>query len=129
MPRAAGPGGGQAPCMKSLLQAAPRHLTLAIFVGAAVLEVCGDALVRRGLRGSGALLVILGVLTLGAYGVVVNLLPLEFSRVLGAYVGIFAVTSVAVGRFAFGDRVSATTWTGLAVILAGSLLIQCGPER
>ncbi len=107
----------------------PRLAALAVFVAAAVLEVGGDALIRRGLKGSGALLVALGVLVLGAYGLVVNLLPLDFSRLLGAYVGVFAVTSVLVGWLAFGERVPATTWTGLAVILAGSLIVQLGPGR
>jgi len=115
--------------MSVLFPFGQRRLALAVFVAAAALEVCGDALVRKGLRGSGALLVVLGVLVLRAYGVVVNLLPLDFSRLLGAYVGIFAVTSVLVGRFAFGDRVPVSTWAGLAVILAGSLIVQYGPER
>jgi Na+-transporting NADH:ubiquinone oxidoreductase subunit NqrE len=57
---------------------------LAIFVGAAVLEVLGDALIRKGMRGSGVALVALGFVVLGSYGVVVNLLDLDFSRLLGA---------------------------------------------
>jgi len=105
---------------------ARKYLLLAAFVAAAMLEVAGDALIRRGLRGSGALLVAGGVLVLGAYGVVVNLLPLDFSRLLGAYVGIFAVVSVLTGWLLFGDRVPVSTWAGLSVILAGSLIIQMG---
>jgi drug/metabolite transporter superfamily protein YnfA len=97
-----------------------------IFVCAAILEVGGDALIRRGLRGGGGLLVALGFLTLGSYGVVVNLLDLDFSRLLAAYVGIFAVASVAFGRLAFGDQVPASTWVGLAIILAGSLVVHLG---
>ena len=98
----------------------------AILVGAAALEVVGDALIRKGLRGSGAALVVLGIAILGSYGVLVNLLAIDFSRVLGAYVGVFAVVSVLVGRLAFGDAVPASTWIGLAVILGGSLLIHLG---
>ena len=108
---------------------ARRGVALVVFLAAAVLEVLGDALIRRGLRGSGVVLVLAGILTLGAYGVVVNLLPLDFSRLLGAYVGVFAFTSILVGRFALDERVPTSTWTGLAVILAGSLLIQLGPGR
>ena len=37
----------------------------------------------------------LGFALLGSCGVVVNLLDLDFSRLLGAYVGIFAIVSVA----------------------------------
>jgi len=99
---------------------------MAVFVGAAVLEVVGDALVRKGLRGSGVALVGLGFAALGTYGIVVNLLDIEFSRLLGAYVGVFAVVSVLIGRLVFHDSVPASTWAGLAVILVGSLIIHLG---
>jgi drug/metabolite transporter superfamily protein YnfA len=99
---------------------------MALFVCSAVLEVGGDALIRRGLRGGGLALIALGFVVLGSYGVVVNLLDLDFSRLLGAYVGVFAVVSVVVGRLAFGDLVPLSTWAGLAVILAGSLIIHLG---
>jgi small multidrug resistance family-3 protein len=99
---------------------------VAVFVGAAVLEVVGDALIRFGLRSSGLALIALGFAVLGGYGIVVNLLDLDFSRLLGAYVGIFAVVSVLFGRFVFQERVPPSTWAGLAVILAGSLIIHFG---
>jgi drug/metabolite transporter superfamily protein YnfA len=97
-----------------------------VFVGAAVLEVLGDALIRKGMRGSGLLVVGLGMAVLGAYGVVVNLLDLDFSRLLGAYVGIFAIVSVVIGRLMFNDQVPVSTWIGLAVILFGSMIIHVG---
>jgi drug/metabolite transporter superfamily protein YnfA len=100
---------------------------LAVLFVASILEVGGDAVIRKGLRGSGAALIALGFVVLGSYGVVVNLLNLDFSRLLGAYVGIFAVTSVAFGKLAFGDQVPTSTWIGLAVVLLGSLIIQYGP--
>jgi drug/metabolite transporter superfamily protein YnfA len=99
---------------------------IALFGGAAVLEVLGDALIRRGLRGGGGVLVAIGFCVLGCYGVLVNQLDLDFSRLLGAYVGIFAVVSVAAGRIVFHDVVPASTWIGLAVILTGSMIIQWG---
>lgn len=97
-----------------------------VFLGAAVLEVLGDALIRKGLRGSGIALVAAGAVVLGSYGVVVNLLDVDFSRLLGAYVGVFAVVSVLIGRYLFQDAVPATTWVGLTVILAGSAIIHLG---
>ena len=103
-----------------------RAAVFALLVAAAALEVLGDALIRRGLRGGGVLLGLLGFVVLGSYGVVVNLAGLDFSRALGVYVGVFAVVSVLAGRFAFGDAVPASTWVGLGVILCGSLLIQLG---
>jgi small multidrug resistance family-3 protein len=98
----------------------------AVFVSAAVLEVAGDALIRKGMRGSGAALIAVGFAVLGSYGVVVNLLAIDFSRLLGAYVGVFAVVSVVMGRLVFQDAVPASTWIGLAVILGGSLIIHLG---
>lgn len=97
-----------------------------ILLVAAFLEVFGDALIRRGLRSSGALLVVAGFVVLGSYGVVVNLLAIDFSRLLGAYVGFFAVVSVLYGRFVFGERIGTTTWIGLVVVLLGSVIIQFG---
>jgi drug/metabolite transporter superfamily protein YnfA len=98
----------------------------AVFVAAAVLEVAGDALIRKGLRGGGMVLIAFGFGILGAYGVVVNLLHFDFSRLLGAYVGVFAVVSVVIGRVVFRDAVPISTWLGIAVILAGSAIIHFG---
>ena len=97
-----------------------------VFVGAAALEVLGDALIRKGMRGRGVVVVGLGMAVLGAYGVVVNLLDIDFSRLLGAYVGIFAIVSVVVGRLMFKDQVPVSTWVGLAIILGGSMVIHLG---
>jgi len=105
---------------------AGKLVAAAVFVGAAVLEVAGDALIRKGMRGSGAALIAVGFAVLGSYGVVVNLLEIDFSRLLGAYVGVFAVVSVVMGRLVFQDAVPASTWIGLAVILGGSLIIHLG---
>jgi len=82
---------------------------------AAVCEVAGDALIRKGLRGVGLWLVAVGFIVLGAYGVIVNKLQLDFSRLLGAYVGVFAVVSVCTGRLVFRDVIPPSTWIGLAV--------------
>jgi small multidrug resistance family-3 protein len=68
----------------------------------------------------------LGLVLLGTYGVLVNLLDIDFSRLLGAYVGVFAIVSVLAGRLVFRDQIPASTWAGLAVILGGSLMIHFG---
>jgi len=102
-------------------------LQLSLMVLAAVFEVGGDALIRRGLNVGGALLILGGFVVLGTYGILVNLVGLDFSRLLGAYVGWFALVSVAFGRIVFGDRVPASTWMGLGLVLAGSFVIQFGP--
>jgi small multidrug resistance family-3 protein len=95
---------------------------------AAVFEVAGDALVRRGISGGGIALIAIGFVVLGTYGIVVNLIGLDFSRLLGAYVGWFAVVSMLFGRLFFGDRVTITTYVGLVLVLTGSLVIQTGPK-
>src|SRR5690348_12432992 len=100
---------------------------LALMILAASFEVGGDALVRRGLNTSGVLLIVGGFLVLGTYGIVVNLVRLDFSRLLGAYVGWFALVSILFGRIVFGDRVPGTTWAGLGLVLLGSAVIQLGP--
>jgi len=98
------------------------------FVAAAILEVAGDATIRKGLRGSGLAFIASGFVMLGCYGLVVNLLQWDFSRLLGVYVAVFAVVSVLCGRFVFEDDVPVSTWVGLAIIVVGGLMIQFGAE-
>lgn len=97
-----------------------------VFVAAAVLEVGGDAVIRKGLRGSLLWLILGGFLMLGCYGVVVNTVKWDFSRLLGVYVAVFAVVSVLAGRFVFKEVVPVSTWVGLAIIVAGGAVIQTG---
>ena len=97
---------------------------LTVLAVAALLEVGGDALIRMGLTTSGKLLVAVGFLVLGSYGVVVNLLGLDFSRLLGAYVGVFAAVSFGWGHLFFGERIGPARWCGLLLILAGSAVIH-----
>jgi small multidrug resistance family-3 protein len=104
-----------------------RHLLLFLFLLlAALLEVGGDAAIRKGLRGA-PVLVGVGVLMLGGYGLAVNLMKRwDFSRLLGVYVAVFALVGVLWGRFLFKEDVPAATWWGVALIVAGGLVIQFG---
>ncbi len=97
-----------------------------VFLAAALLEVGGDAVVRAGLRGRHAALIVAGGLMLAGYGLVVNLVRWDFARLLGVYVAVFAAVSVACGRLVFGERIPPATWAGLALIVAGGLVIQLG---
>ena len=97
-----------------------------IFVLAATLEVGGDAFVRTGLRNRQGLLVLLGMLVLGCYGLVVNTVQWDFSKLLGVYVAVFALVSILTGRFAFHEAVPPSTWLGLGIIVLGGLVIQFG---
>ena len=97
-----------------------------VFIAAAILEVGGDAIIRKGLRGSIVWYIILGFLVLGSYGVVVNTVKWDFSRLLGVYVAVFAVVSVLTGRLLFKETVPPSTWIGLVIIVIGGVVIQAG---
>jgi drug/metabolite transporter superfamily protein YnfA len=97
-----------------------------IFIAAALLEVAGDATIRRGLRGGGITLILAGFVILGSYGLLVNTVKWDFSRLLGVYIAFFALASVLFGHYVFHDVVSRSTWVGLALIICGGLLIQFG---
>ncbi|MDR3404878.1 MAG: hypothetical protein P4L99_20405 [Chthoniobacter sp.] len=97
-----------------------------IFVAAALLEVGGDALIRKGLRSQGVGLIVIGFLVLGAYGLVVNMVKWDFSKLLGVYVAIFAAVSILFGHFVFKENIPLATWIGLGVIVAGGMIIQFG---
>ena len=98
-----------------------------IFITAATLEVAGDAVIRKGLRGSIIWFIVAGFLMLGGYGVVVNTVKWDFSKLLGVYVAVFAVVSVLAGRFVFEETIPVSTWLGLAIIVVGGAVIQVGP--
>jgi len=97
-----------------------------VFVGSALLEVGGDAVVRKGLHGANVIIILAGGIMLASYGLLVNTVRWDFSRLLGVYVAIFAMVSVMFGRFVFGESVATSTWVGLGIIIAGGLVIQFG---
>jgi small multidrug resistance family-3 protein len=99
-----------------------------VFIAAAILEVGGDAVVRKGLRGSGLLVILMGAAMLGLYGVVVNTVKWDFSRLLGVYVAVFALISILFGRFVFDENIPGSTWIGLSVIICGGMIIQFGDK-
>jgi drug/metabolite transporter superfamily protein YnfA len=104
-------------------------ITWLVFLGAALLEVGGDAVIRKGLRGSGLAVIVLGGVMLACYGVLVNTVRWDFSRLLSVYVAVFALVSVFFGRFVFRENIPSSTWLGLAIIVAGGLVIQFGQMR
>ena len=97
-----------------------------ILLVAAGLEVGGDAMIRRGLHGRSAARTALGAGLLALYGVVVNQIPGDFSRLLGSYVAVFAAAAVVIGWGWFGEAIPPTTWVGLALIVLGGAIIQLG---
>ena len=97
-----------------------------VFVLAAILEVSGDAVTRTGLRSGRWTTVLAGTAMLGLYGIVVNTVRWDFSKLLGVYVAVFAVVSVLTGAFYFKESVTPASWTGLGLIILGRLVIQFG---
>ena len=93
--------------------------TLLVLLLAAVLEVGGDALLRAGLKGKGALLLAAGAAALILYGVLVNLTALDFGRLMGVYIVLFFVISQLTAVLLFHER------PPLPVLLGG-LLVICG---
>jgi drug/metabolite transporter superfamily protein YnfA len=94
---------------------------------AAVLEVGGDAAVRRGLLQSSWGWMLAGSLALVAYGFTVNVSrSIDFGRLMGLYIAVFFAVSQLVNLLAFGGRPSASLLLGGALIVCGGLIIQAG---
>jgi len=102
------------------------YLAWLIFVAAAIFEVGGDAVVRKGLRGNSPALILTGCALLGSYGVVVNIVRWDFSKLLGVYVAVFALISIVFGQLVFDENIPNSTWIGLLVIICGAMIIQFG---
>jgi len=100
-----------------------------IFIIGALLEVGGNVVIRMGLRGGGIILTIVGFAVLGSYGLIVNMVPWDFSKIFGVYVCLFAVVSAVCGKFVLRENVPLSTWIGLAVVLVGGLIVQFGSTR
>ncbi len=98
------------------------------FVAAAALEVGGDAVIRKGLWGKNLALLSVGAAMLALYGVAVNLVRWDFSKLLGVYVAVFATIAILFGRFFFKEHIPSSTWLGLCIIVLGGLIIQFGPS-
>jgi small multidrug resistance family-3 protein len=99
-----------------------------IFTDSALLEVGGDAMIRRGLRYHGFAAIAIGFIMLGSYGVLVNTVKWDFSKLLGVYVAIFAVISVIAGKVIFKEFIPWSTWIGIAIISIGGFVIQFGDQ-
>ncbi|MBY6351482.1 YnfA family protein [Rhodococcoides corynebacterioides] len=104
--------------------------SIALFGAAAVLEIGGAWLVWQGIREHrGWLWIGVGVVALGAYGLVATLQPdAEFGRILAAYGGVFVAGSLAWGMVMDGFRPDRYDVTGALVCLVGVAIIMYSPR-
>jgi hypothetical protein len=93
-------------------------------VAASALEAGGDAIVRMGLNhqaaGLRALLFLAGAALLFGYGLMLNLAPLEFGRVVGVYVATLFIVWQAINLIAFQSP------PGFPVLVGGTLIVLGG---
>ena len=104
--------------------------SILLFIAAAIAEIGGAYLVWIGFKeDKGALVVALGMLTLGVYGVIAALQPdANFGRVLAAYGGVFVVGSLAWGMAFDGFKPDRFDLAGAALCLVGIGVIMYAPR-
>lgn len=104
--------------------------TLALFTAAAIAEIGGAWLVWQGVREHrGALFVGLGILALGAYGLIATLqADAHFGRVLAAYGGVFVAGSLAWGIVVDKFSPDRWDWIGASLCLIGAAVMMLGPR-
>jgi len=89
----------------------------------ALLEVGGDALIRGGLQRRAALLLLAGASALVAYGFLVNLTKLDFSRLMGLYIVIFFLVAQAVAVLVLRERIDRAVLAGGGLIALGGIVM------
>jgi small multidrug resistance family-3 protein len=104
--------------------------SMALFLVAAIAEICGAWLVWQGVREHrGLIWVGAGIAALAAYGFVATLQDdANFGRILAAYGGIFVAGSLAWGVVADGFRPDRFDIIGAAVCLVGVGVIMFAPR-
>jgi small multidrug resistance family-3 protein len=104
--------------------------SILLFVAAAIAEIGGAYLVWIGVKeDKGGLVVALGMLTLGVYGLVAALQPdANFGRVLAAYGGVFIIGSLAWGMAFDGFKPDRFDLSGAALCLVGIGVIMYAPR-
>ena len=104
--------------------------SILLFVAAALAEIGGAYLVWIGIKeDKGVLVVALGMVTLGVYGLIAALQPdANFGRVLAAYGGVFIVGSLLWGVAFDGFRPDRFDYVGAILCLVGIGVIMYAPR-
>ena len=94
---------------------------------ATILEVSGDAIVRKAMyehAGAARLgLMLTGAILLLGYGFSVNLAPVPFARVVGLYLATLFVVWQVINTVAFGTRPTVPIVVGGSLIVLGGLIV------
>ncbi|WP_428483539.1 hypothetical protein [Rhodopila sp.] len=94
---------------------------------ATTLEASGDAIIRAGLRSHSisarVALMLAGAVILYGYGLSLNLAPLDWGRLIGAYVATFFVVGQIINLVAFGTAPTLRIIVGGLFILTGGAII------
>lgn len=102
-------------------------ITVSLLVFATTLEAGGDAIIRIGLRPHTApvrlLLMSGGAVALYSYGLILNLAPLDWGRLIGAYVATFFVVGQIINLAAFRTAPTLPIVVGGLFILMGGAII------
>jgi hypothetical protein len=102
------------------------HL-LVFLLAATILEVSGDAIVRKAMYEHAGFarigLILVGAILLLGYGVSVNLAPVPFARVVGAYIATLFVIWQVLNTMAFRTRPTAPIVVGGSLIILGGLIV------
>ena len=104
--------------------------SILLFIAAALAEIGGAYLVWIGIKeDKGVVVVALGILALGIYGVVAAMQPdANFGRVLAAYGGVFIIGSLLWGVVFDGFKPDRFDLVGAAVCLVGVAVIMYTPR-
>ena len=109
-----------------------RFLTVWVFlIAATTLEASGDAVVRSGLFDRVGLAriaaLLAGAVLLFGYGVMLNLAPQPFERVVGLYIATLFVVWQAISFIAFRSVPSGPILIGGGLIVVGGLIVSFWP--
>ncbi len=106
---------------------------LGFLIVATIMETSGDAIVRMGLHqpalGLRVLLFLAGAALLFGYGLMLNMAPLEFGKVVGLYIATLFVVWQAINFVAFRSLPTLPILVGGGLIVAGGLLVTFWEPR
>ncbi len=102
-------------------------LPFALLVLATTLEAGGDAIIRVGLRPHAIpirlALIVTGGVVLTGYGLTLNLAPLDWGRLIGAYVATFFVVGQVINLVVFKTAPTLPILVGGLFIVAGGAIV------